>query len=291
MAAPPTDAPRTLLEGLTFPEAPRWREGRLWFSDFYSHRVITVTPAGHAETVCEVPQRPSGLGWRPDGTLLVVSMQDKRVLALAPGSGFPGSRLSVVADLSAHAGGPCNDMLVDAAGRAYVGNFGFDRHQGEEPRATCLLRVDPDGTITRAAEDLEFPNGAVLTPDGRTLVIAETWVGRLTAFDVDADGGLADRRVWAQLAGVRPDGICLDAEGAIWVADAGGNKVLRVFQGGRVARTVPLDGRHAYACMLGGPERRTLFLCTSTGSGPAMADKTDGRIEVLAVDVPGAGLP
>ena len=262
-----TLVPRTLLAGLTFPEAPRWREGRLWFSDFYSHRVLALHLDGRVETVCEVPQRPSGLGWHPDGTLLVVSMQDQRLLALEGGA---GGRLVEVADLSAQAGGPCNDMLVDGQGRAYVGNFGFDRHRGESQRPTVLVRVDLDGTVT---------------------VVAETWVGRLTAYDVAPDGSLANRRLWAQLPDVRPDGICLDAEGAIWVADAGGNQVLRVFEGGRIATRMPLAGRHAYACMLGGPERRTLFLCTSTGSGPAMAEKTDGCIEAVEVEVPGIGLP
>ena len=164
-----------LVAGLTFPEAPRWRDGKLWFSDFYSHRVLTVDLAGRLETVVEVPQRPSGLGWRPDGTLLVVSMLDRRVLRV------DGGKTHVVADLSAVATGPCNDMVVDAAGRAYVGNFGFDRHRGEPQRSTCLALVDVDGRVIRVAEDLHFPNGTVITPDGGTLIVAETLAHRLTA--------------------------------------------------------------------------------------------------------------
>jgi sugar lactone lactonase YvrE len=275
-----------LLDGLTFPEAPRWHDGRLWFSDFYTHRVVAVDLAGRAETMVEVPQRPSGLGWTPDGALLVVSMLDRRLLRAENGT------TRVHADLAAVATGPCNDMVVDAQGRAYVGNFGYDRHKGEPPRTTCLARVDPDGRVTRAAEDLFFPNGTVITPDGRTLIIGETQAHRLTAFDVAPDGTLRNRRVWASLdASVFPDGISLDAEGAIWVADARGAALLRVREGGKIDGTVSTGARYAFACMLGGADRRTLFVCTSTGSGPAMADKRDGAIETVRVDVPGAGLP
>jgi sugar lactone lactonase YvrE len=276
----------TLLDGLTFTEGPRWHDGRLWFSDFYTQRVLAVTPEGRLETILEVPQRPSGLGWLPDGTLLVVSMLDRQLLRVVDGK--PRRH----ADLASIATAPCNDMVVDSRGRAYVGNFGFDRHRGEPPRAAAIARVDPDGVITRAAEDLEFPNGTVIIPDGRTLVVAETLGQRLTAFDVAADGALTKRRVWAKLDGVFPDGICLDAEGAIWVSDARGPDLLRVREGGAIERRIPTGpGRHAFACMLGGTDRRTLYVCTCTGSGPAMADKRDGRIETVRVDVPGAGLP
>jgi len=276
----------TLLDGLTFPEAPRWHDGRLWFSDFYTHRVVAVDPAGHAETMLEVAQRPSGLGWTPDGALLVVSMLDRRLLRVENGT------TRVLADLSPVATGPCNDMVVDDRGRAYVGNFGYDRHKGEPPRTTCLARVDPDGRVTRAAEDLFFPNGTVITPDGRTMIVGETQGHRLTAFDVAPDGALSNRRVWAQFdAAVFPDGICLDAEGAIWVSDARGVALLRVREGGKIDGTVSTGTRYAFACMLGGADRHTLFAGTSTGSGPAMADKRDGAIGTVRVDVPGAGLP
>jgi sugar lactone lactonase YvrE len=274
-----------LVAGLTFPEAPRWRGGKLWFSDFYSHRVLTVDLSGRLETVVDVPQRPSGLGWRTDGTLLVVSMLDRRVLRV------DGGKTHLVADLAAVATGPCNDMVVDAAGRAYVGNFGFDRHRGEPERPTCLARVDVDGHVTRVAEDLHFPNGMVITPDGGTLIVAETLAHRLSAFDVAADGTLSNRRVHAELGDCFPDGICLDADGAVWVADARRNRVVRVRADGSVERTLATGQSGAYACMLGGPDRRTLFVLTNSGSGPAMAQKTDGRIEMYRVDVPGAGLP
>lgn len=277
--------PDVLLAGLTFPEAPRWRAGMLWFSDFYSHRVMTVDLEGRSDTVVEVPQRPSGLGWRPDGSLLIVSMLDRCLYRLETGV------LRPVADLSPLAGGPCNDMVVDLAGRAYVGNFGFDHHGGEKQRTTCLVKVDANGRASRAAEDLLFPNGTAITPDGKTIIVAETFAHRLTAFDVGADGTLSRRRAFAELPDCYPDGICLDVDGAVWVADARGRRVIRVFEGGRIAQTVSTGTQGAFACMLGGEDRRTLFICTSSGSGPAVANKHDGRIEIVRVDRPGAGLP
>lgn len=274
-----------VLSGLTFPEAPRWHDDAFWCSDFYSHRVLRVGADRRAETIVEVPGQPSGLGWLPDGRLLVVSMLDHRLLRLE------GSALDEVADLSALAGGPCNDMVVDAAGHAYVGNFGYER--GSPDRTTCLARVDPDGRVVREADGLLFPNGAVITPDGGTLIVAETHAHRLSAFTVAADGSLSGHRTFAALdAACRPDGICLDAEGAVWVADPGGARLLRVVEGGQVIQTLELgDGRKPYACMLGGPQRRTLFVCTCTSSGPEVAELAQGRIECLTVDVPGAGLP
>ncbi len=274
-----------LLAGLKFPEAPRWRDGKLWFSDFYAHRVATVDLAGRVETVVEVPQRPSGLGWTPKGELLVVSMLDRRVLR------FDGKGLHLHADLSGLATGLCNDMVVDAAGRAYVGNFGYDRHNNAPARDTRIIRVDPDGRAESVGDELVFPNGMVITPDGRSLIVAETFAHRLTAFDIAAGGALGNRRLFAALDAVFPDGICLDSEGAVWVSDARGQRVIRVLPGGRVAQAVDTGERNSYACMLGGPDRRTLFVLTNTGSGPAMAEKSDGRIEMIRVAVPGAGLP
>ena len=212
-------------------------------------------------------------------------MLDRRLLR------FDDGKERVVADLSALATGPCNDMVVDAKGRAYVGNFGFDRHKGEAPRDTCIVRVDPDGRVSKAADDLAFPNGTVITPDGTTMIVGETMGHRLTAFDVAPDGTLSKRRLFAQLDDCFPDGICLDAEGAVWVADARNPRVIRVFDGGRIERTVSTGDRPAFACMLGGDDRCTLYVCTCTASGPAMADKRDGRIEAARVDVPGAGRP
>ena len=275
----------TLLDGLTFGEGPRWHGGKLWFSDFYSHRVMTVDPAGKAETILEVPQRPSGLGWTPGGDLLVVSMLDKRVLR------FDGKQTHLHADLSGLAGGPCNDMVVDAQGRAYVGNFGYDRHNGAPAKTTCIALVGADRSVVSAAEGLTFPNGMVITPDGKTLIVGETFAHRLSAYDIRDDGLLVNHRVFAETPGCFPDGICLDAEGAVWVTNPQGDAVLRVFEGGRIAQKVPTGERRSFACMLGGDDRRTLFVVTNVGSGPAIAEKKAGRIETVQVDVPGAGLP
>ena len=275
----------TLLDGLSFGEGPRWHGGRLWFSDFYSHRVMTVDLAGKAETILTVPQRPSGLGWTPSGDLLVVSMLDQRVLR------FDGTSAHPYADLSALAGGPCNDMVVDAQGRAYVGNFGYDRHNGAPEKTTCIALVGTDGTAVSAAAGLTFPNGMVITPDGKTLIVGETFAHRLSAFDIRDDGMLVNQRVFAATPGCFPDGICLDAEGAVWVTNPQGDAVLRVFEGGRIAQKVSTGERRSFACMLGGEDKRTLFVVTNVGSGPAIAEKQAGRIETVQVDVPGAGLP
>ncbi len=277
--------PELLISGLTFPEGPRWHAGRLYFSDFFTHRVLAVDEAGQVETIATVPGQPSGLGWRPDGRLLVVSMTDRRLLRLDPGG------LVEVADLSAHAPFHCNDMVVDRHGRAYVGNFGFNPYAGESPRATCVVRVDPDGAMAVAAAELEFPNGTVITPDGGTLIVAESYGRRLTAFDLAADGTLSGRRTFAELAPSVPDGICLDAEGAVWSADPRHREAIRVAPGGRVLERVSTGERGCYACMLGGSDRRTLFLCTSGASGEEAALMRSGCIESVRVAVPGAGLP
>jgi sugar lactone lactonase YvrE len=182
-------------------------------------------------------------------------------------------------------------MVVDAAGRAYVGNFGYDRHNGEAERTTCIALVGVDGSVVSAADDITFPNGMVITPDGKTLIVGETFAHRLTAFDISTGGMLTNRRVFAETPGCFPDGICLDAEGAVWVTNPQGDSVLRVFEGGRVAEKVNTGERRSFACMLGGADRRTLFILTNTGSGPAMAQKKEGRIETVQVDVPGTGRP
>ena len=273
------------VSGLSFGEGPRRHQGKLWYSDFYVHQVNTADENGKVETIVEVPGRPSGLGWRPDGTMLIVSMTDKRLMR------FAGGKLSVEAELSSIATGLCNDMIVDAKGRAYVGNFGFDRHAGEKQKPAVLARVDPDGSVHRAADDLAFPNGTVITPDGRTLIIGETMAKRLTAFDIAADGTLSNRRIWAETPNCNPDGICLDAEGGIWVTGAFTHHMVRVLEGGKVTHDLDFGERCAYACMLGGRDRRTLYVITNTGSGPDMATKRDGRIETMRVEVPGAGLP
>lgn len=277
----------TLLDGLQFGEGPRWRDGKLWFSDFYAHRVQTIDLDGNLERVTDVAAQPSGLGFDLAGRLLIVSMLDRRLLRLET----DGSK-TVVADLSDRVSAPCNDMVVDAEGRAYVGNFGFERHKGEDPAMTSMWRIDPDGSMHHAADDLFFPNGAVITPDGKSLIIGETFANRLTAFDKAPDGSLSNRRIFADTPGCFPDGICLDAEGAVWVADPRGKRVVRVFDGGRIVEEIPLGPeRGAYACMLGGPDGRHLFVITNEDSGPDIAGKGLGRIEVTEVEVAGAGLP
>jgi len=277
---------KILIDGLCFPEGPRWHDGSLWFSDMHAKRVMRSGLDGRARSVVQVDERPSGLGWLPNGRLLIVSMYDRRLLRLDPGG------LVHVADLAPIATFHANDMVVDREGRAYIGNFGFDLIAGEKPRATSLARVDPDGGVHVAATELTFPNGMVITPDDRTLIVAESFGACLTAFDKASDGSLSNRRVFAKLEnGEVPDGIALDAEGAVWVASPLTNECLRVHEGGRVSRRVR-GSALPYACALGGPERKTLFLCTATTHNPdECVEKRSGKIEMVSVDVPGAGWP
>jgi sugar lactone lactonase YvrE len=276
---------RTLTAGLLFPEGPRWHDGKLFFSDMHDLKVKNVDLQGRTGVVCEVPNRPSGLGWLPDGRMLVVSMRDRKLLRFEDGA------LKQHADLSKAAPFDCNDMLVDAKGRAYVGNFGFDLHKGEKPRATTLVMATPDGQVSVVAENLMFPNGTVITPDGKTLIIGESFGARLTAFDIALDGSLSNRREWANITPFVPDGICLDAEGAIWVSAATGSTVIRVKQGGEITEKITVE-TDTFACMLGGLNRKTLFVLTAESSDPDQCRrKPSGRIEITEVDVPGAGLP
>jgi sugar lactone lactonase YvrE len=284
----PYPVPTVVLDGLNFPEGPRWHDGRLWFSDMHARRVMTLDPGGQTSVICEVPEKPSGLGFLEDGRLLVVSMADHRLMVLDRDLG-----LREVADITSYVGGDANDMVVDAEGRAYIGNFGFDFAGGAEFKTTTLVRVDPNGQVTVVAEDLAFPNGTVITPDGKTLVVAETFARKLTAFDIAEDGSLSGRRTWADLGPATPDGICLDQEGAIWVASPTTGQCIRVREGGEVPDRVAIEeGRQAYACILGGEDRRTLYICTSEGDeADRQAGRSHGWIEEVRVDVPGAGLP
>ncbi|MGC1677844.1 MAG: SMP-30/gluconolactonase/LRE family protein [Candidatus Binataceae bacterium] len=276
----------TLLDGLRFGEGPRWHDGKLFFSDMHANHVMTVDLEGQSRVVCEVPNNPSGLGWLPDGTMLVVSMTDRKLMRMER-----GGALKIHADLSALAPFHCNDMVVDSKGRAYVGNFGYDLHKNQTPRGTVLIMVTPEGKPRVVADDLMFPNGTVITPDGKTLVVGESFGRRLTAFDIAADGSLANKRVWADLGKNVPDGIALDAEGAIWVASPMSSEVIRVREGGEVTERIKV-ATDAFACMLGGADRKTLFVLTSVSSDPAacLANAT-GKIEITRVEVPGAGLP
>ncbi len=279
--------PTVIAEGLAFGEGPRWHDGRLWLSDMHAHVVLAIDPAtGVRETIAEVPNCPSGLGWLPDGRLLIVSMQDRTLLRQEP----DGS-LVLHADLAGVAAFHCNDMVVDATGNAYVGNFGFDLHNRAPQAPAALALVRPDGTVSVAAEGLEFPNGTVITSDGATLVVGESMGRRLTAYTIAADGTLGGHRVWADLGAGVPDGICLDAEGAIWYADPRANRCMRVAEGGAVLDEIVVD-RGCYACMLGGDGRRTLFILAAQTSDPVLsAQQRTGQVLAVEVAVGGTGFP
>lgn len=287
---------RVLTEGIYFGEGPRWRDGRPWFSDFYAHAVKSVSLAGDLRTEVEIDDQPSGLGWMPDGSLLIVAQIKRQLLRR-----FPDGRIAVHAELGHIADFHCNDMVVDSRGGAYVGNFGFDLDAAIHARGVesviaqhptaRLAYVTPEGEAKVAAQDLHFPNGPVITPDGRTLILGETLGGVLTAFDVAPDGGLSNRRVWAQTWPRVPDGIALDADGAIWIANPIAPECARIAAGGEVLEVVE-TGQPCFACMLGGDDGRTLFMLTAASSDhEAAAAKQTGRILVAEVDSPRAGLP
>ena len=277
---------KTLASGLCFGEGPRWRDGRLYFSDMHADRVYTLDSEANLETLVTLEgDQPSGLGWLPDGRMLIVAMRQRRLLV------FDGSSLSDFADLSDYATGHCNDMVTDSRGRSWVGNFGYDLHQGGEFRKAALILVHPDGRTELAADDLSFPNGTVITPDGKTLIVAETFGARLTAFDIAADASLSNRREWARTEGAAPDGICLDEAGGIWVASPVSNEVFRVVEGGEVTDRVQVE-HQPYACMLGGDDRKTLFIMTSKSSHPnACREQKSAAVESIRVNHAGAGLP
>ena len=284
----------TLVGGLYFGEGPRWHEGRLWFSDFYAHAVKSINEAGEMRTELEMDDQPSGLGWLPDGRLLVVAMKERALKRLDP------TGLVLHADISELTAHLCNDMVVDAQGNAWVGNFGFDldadlRARGMEifddhPLAN-LVRVDADGSVHLAAEGMHFPNGSVISQDVSTLIVAETLAGCLTAFTINADNSLTNRRVWADLEGIAPDGICLNENNQVWVANAVAPEVLLVAEGGEILERVKTS-QNCYACMLGGQDGKTLFAITAESSDGQLAsvEKT-GKIETLQVSVAGAGWP
>ena len=284
----------TLMKGLTFGEGPRWHENKFYFSDFYSHKVYSLDLSGKHEVIVEIPNQPSGLGWTPDGTMLIVSMKDRKLMSLKDG------QLKERADLTEFSGFHCNDMVVDIDGNAFIGNFGFNTYDGEEIKPTNLILVKPGEEPVLAADNLFFPNGTVITPDNKTLIVGETYAARLTAFDKSEDGSLSNRRIWADLkvnaeegTVPLPDGMCIDEEGAIWVASPSTAEVIRVHEGGMISERIPVQ-TNAFACMLGGEDRRTLFICTSNGSGvdpeAALREKS-GKIEITQVDVPGCGKP
>jgi sugar lactone lactonase YvrE len=290
-----------VLSDQAYLECPRWHDDRLWVVDFYTHDVLSVRADGTDPRVeAEVPQQPSGLGWLPDGRLLVVSMRDALLMRREP-----SGELVVHADLGPHVAGHPNDMVVDSEGRAYVGNFGFDLMAGASIEPTVLLRVDPDGTVIEVADDLWFPNGSVITDDG-VLMVDETFGNRVTAFDIQPDGSLGNRRVWAQFGElptsreiavalpqlvVAPDGCGLDAEGAMWIADAAHGRVIRVRAGGEIVEEI-VPGTGVFACMLGGTDGRTLFMCAAPDFDEhARAAARDAQLLAVRVEVPRAGRP
>jgi sugar lactone lactonase YvrE len=289
-------ATKVLAEGIYFGEGPRWHDGRLWFSDFFAHAVKSVSLAGDVQVEFEIDDRPSGLGWMPDGSMLIVSMTKRQLLRRTS-----DGKIGLHADLSGIATFHCNDMVVDAEGRAYVGNFGFDLDAqihargiesvlADHPTAKLAL-VMPDGKVGVAADDMHFPNGTVITPDGKTLIVGQSLGADLVAFDIAADGSLSNRRLWARTAPRVPDGICLDAKGAIWIANPIAPECALIAEGGEVLDVID-TGDNCFACMLGGGDGRTLFMLTAKSSdAEESARARTGRILIATVDAPRAGLP
>jgi sugar lactone lactonase YvrE len=287
-----TTVTKTLVDstkGLKFTESPRWHDGKLWFIDIHDQRIKTVDLSGSVATELEVPFIPNAFGLAPDGTVVVGDAFQRRIYRKT------GGALRQVADVSNLTKFCLSDGIVDANGRLYVGDIGYNFNDpAARPVATCVIvLVGPDGRASVVADKLFFPNGLVITPDGRTLIVGETLGHRLTAFAIQKDGSLANRRDWARLpASVRPDGICLDAEGGIWCANPEGEDgVVRVREGGDITHRFRVD-THAYAVMLGGPERKHLFVCASGSHDPAeIHQKPTATIQVVEVEVPGAGIP
>lgn len=270
---------KVLVDDLLFPESPRWHNNKFYFSDMNDGRVFCTDLQGETSIVLEMPGPCSGIGWRPDGTMLIVSMHDRRLMS------WDGNNLEMVCDMYDLATYHCNDMVVDKKGRAYVGNFGFDLGDRKNVKSAEIIMVDLDGKPTVVADNLLFPNGTVITPDDKTLIVGQTFGHCLTAFDIKENGTLGAPQMWAALPGnVHPDGICLDAKGGIWVACPGTAKVYRVERGGHITDTLPVK-TNAYACMLGGPDGTTLFIATSGNT------YRSGKIETIQVKIPGAGLP
>jgi len=278
--------PQILMTGIAFGESPRWQDGRLWFSDWGTQEVVAVDLEGESEVIVRVPSFPFCIDWLPDGRLLIVSARDRLLLRREP-----DDSMVTHTDLSTLSEHPWNDIVVDGRGNAYVGNIGFDFPRGEFTPGMLAL-VTPDGSARQVADGLAFPNGIVVTPDNSTLIVAESYGNRLTAFDIAADGSLSNRRVWAELDDGVPDGICLDAEGAVWYGDVPNKCCVRVREGGEVLQTIELD-RGCFACMLGGIDRRTLFMVArewrDLESG-ADGGRT-GQVLIIPVPAPGAGWP
>ena len=278
--------PQVLMTGVLFGEQPRWHEGRLWFSDWGTQEVIAVDLEGASEVIMKGPAFPLCVDWLPDGRLLVVSARDGLLLRREP----EGS-LVTHGDLKAASDPPAgNELVVDGRGNAYVNGGGFDLMAGEDFAPGVVTLVTPDGETRQVADGIAFPNGMLVTPDNTTLIVAESYASRLTAFDIAPDGGLASRRVWADLGDGVPDGICLDAENAVWYADVPHQRCVRVAEGGEVLQTIQLD-RGCFACALGGPDRRTLFMTAQEWNGPERMFAEPRTGQVLTAEAPASGVP
>ncbi len=273
--------PKILLSGLEFPEGPRWRNGKLFFSDAVGRKVIAADETGKSEIVVQMQDFPSGLGFLNDGRILIVSMQNRCLMRLDPDG------LKIHADLSKLTEFNCNDSVTDANERTYIGNWGSKTPEAPSD-PTCIIMVTKDKRVRIVAENLHFPNGCLVTPDGKTFIVGETQGGCLTAFDIDSSGNLTNRRIWAEIEGSSPDGICLDEEGAIWMANPSKAEVLRVLEGGEITSTIKVENTNVYACCLGGNDGRTLFLCTNQFF---LGKRSSGRIEFVEVEVPGIEIP
>lgn len=274
--------PQMLMTGIAFGESPRWHDGRLWFADWGTQELIAVDLEGRSEVVVRVPSFPFCFDWLPDGRLLVVSARDRLLLRWEP----DGS-LATHADLSNLSDYPWNEVVVDGRGNAYVNNIGFEFPCGEFAPGTVALHA-PDGSVRQVADGVAFPNGMAVTPDNSTLIVAESYANKLTAFDIVEDGGLSNRRVWADLGDGVPDGICLDAEEAVWYADVPNKRCVRVREGGEVLQTIDLD-RGCFACMLGGPDGKTLFLVAQEWRGmESAADEEERTGQILTAPAPAA---
>ena len=274
--------PKVLLDGLAIGESPRWHKGRLWFSNWGTQQILAVDLDGNSEVMANVPTTiPFCIDWLPDGRLLVVSGPEARLLRQEP----DGS-LVTHADLREFAEG-FNEIVVDARGNTYVNGGSFDFETGAGVESGVIVLVTPDGAVRQVAENINFGNGMAITPDGETLIVAESWVRCLSAFDIAADGGMSNRRVWADLGDSPPDGICLDAEGAVWYADVPNKRCVRVQEGSEVLQKVELD-RGAFACMLGGPDGRTLFMLGAEWSGFENMDDTARTGQILVTEAPAA---
>jgi sugar lactone lactonase YvrE len=279
---------QTLMTGIAFGEQPRWHADRLWFSDWGSPEVIAVDLEGNSEVILQAPSFPCCVDWLPDGRLLVVSGQEGLLLCLQPdGSLVRYADLTGLSDRP-----PGNELVVDGRGNAYVNGGGFDLMAGEEFSPGMIALVTPDGSARQVADGIGFPNGMLVTADNSTLIVAESYASKLTAFDIADDGGLTNGRLWADLGDGVPDGICFDAEGAVWYGDVPNKRCVRVGEGGEVLQTIELD-RGCFACALGGPDRRTLFMMATEWTGPErmFEEPRTGQVLTAEAPAPGAGWP